>query len=221
MRQLSYSFFLFMLFLLMGCSQGGNPGDYFPAAGKKQLLPSREIEDPVGVNLDYPVLSFGDQEWLGRNLQIGASGASCVFDDKELCPELGRLYTQVAARLACGALGEGWRLPTEAEWQELLLTYGGFKLDNGQQLKSKGPAPAAALKNLTYGKSPMKLLYAGVQQEDQSFTGYQELGAYWTAEETDLDVARAVVLDKPASHIRIEALPKKLRVSCRCVRDLE
>ena len=60
------------------------------------------------------VMADGKQ-WTTRNLELDISPSYC-YDDAELnCHRYGRLYTWESARRVCQALGDSWRLPTDAE----------------------------------------------------------------------------------------------------------
>ena len=64
-----------------------------------------------------------DKIWHSKNLnQITEDTrpeSSCYENEGAFCDRVGRLYTWEAAKEACGLLGEGWRLPSDEEWNTL------------------------------------------------------------------------------------------------------
>lgn len=83
---------------------------------------------------NWKVMADG-KKWLVQNLRHDAEGYTSDFYPTSLYPEgidpvtgpdlFGRMYTNAAASAACASLGDGWRLPSMIEWQELGSAYGG------------------------------------------------------------------------------------------------
>lgn len=63
------------------------------------------------------------KKWMTKNLNYKASESWCYYHDSSNCNEFGRLYTAKSSLYACP---ENWRLPTEIEWKQLAITYGGI-----------------------------------------------------------------------------------------------
>jgi len=53
--------------------------------------------------------------WMSKNLNVEMPGSRC--DDEIDCEKYGRLYTWEAAKVACP---NGWRLPSNDDWDELI-----------------------------------------------------------------------------------------------------
>jgi hypothetical protein len=66
-----------------------------------------------------------DKEWTTANLNVKASPSYCYDDAEPNCRRYGRLYTWDSAQRVCQSLGDGWRLPTDAEWRRMAKHYGG------------------------------------------------------------------------------------------------
>lgn len=71
-------------------------------------------------NRSYFITDAGDTEWMRENLAWDGAGYSFQNCDV-MSPIFGRYYTWEEALTACP---EGWRLPSEADWQNLLSYIG-------------------------------------------------------------------------------------------------
>src|SRR5689334_17451438 len=65
------------------------------------------------------------KEWTTQNLNLKIGESYCYADAERNCRQYGRLYTWESAQRACSSLGDGWRLPADAEWRQLAKQYGG------------------------------------------------------------------------------------------------
>jgi uncharacterized protein (TIGR02145 family) len=70
---------------------------------------------------DYKVLDFGGVTWMAENLNVESENSRCYADKEENCETYGRLYSREDASKVCP---EGWRLPTNAEWNNLFYAAG-------------------------------------------------------------------------------------------------
>lgn len=69
-------------------------------------------------------VQIGNQVWMAENLAVEVEEGSYCYEDEEAnCESRGRLYTWDAARAASETV-EGWRLPSQADWETLLSTLG-------------------------------------------------------------------------------------------------
>lgn len=77
-------------------------------------------------NKVYPITKIGKQIWLAQNLNYEMDGSYCFEKNGFSCTggyvEYGRHYTKDAALKACP---EGWHLPNNDEWNELIEYVGG------------------------------------------------------------------------------------------------
>src|SRR6185436_9838456 len=81
------------------------------------------------------------KEWTTTNLNVNASPSYCYGDAETNCRRYGRLYTWASAQRACETLGNGWHLPTDAEWRQMAKRYGGVS----DEAADKGRAAFKAL----------------------------------------------------------------------------
>jgi uncharacterized protein (TIGR02145 family)/uncharacterized repeat protein (TIGR02543 family) len=57
--------------------------------------------------------------WMAENLNFEAGISRCLGNNEINCQRFGRLYDLTTAMQACPA---GWRLPTEEDWQDLIVS---------------------------------------------------------------------------------------------------
>lgn len=118
--------------------------------------------------------------WMTANLEVSTGGSYCYDDAEPNCRRYGRLYTWEAAQLGCRLLGDGWRLPTNDEWQQMAKLYGGVYDD----ASDRGKAAYEAL--LIGGSSGFDaLLGGGRAPDDGQYARLEAHGFYWTASESD------------------------------------
>lgn len=106
----------------------------------------------------YKTVTIGNQEWMAENLNVGHyrngdpilslkekyessasasdTGSWCYYDnDSKNENPYGRLYEWYAVNDARGLAPEGWHIPSDAEWTQLINFLGGYKVAGGK-LKS-------------------------------------------------------------------------------------
>src|SRR5262245_52605390 len=69
------------------------------------------------------------KQWTTENLNVATDQSYCYDNAEQNCRRYGRLYTWESAGQACHSLGDGWRLPTNDEWQQMAKHYGGVRDD--------------------------------------------------------------------------------------------
>ena len=71
----------------------------------------------------YPLVKIGKQIWMARNLYYkdSSSASTVCYNNAEECEELGYLYDYSAAKKVCP---EGFRLPSNSDWNTLTETLG-------------------------------------------------------------------------------------------------
>ena len=92
----------------------------------------------------YPTILIGKQLWMAENLDTrrGPAGESiesyCFYHDTAYCNKYGRLYSWNVAMAGSdeenvrGICPEGWHIPSDKEWEELLDNLGGYNVAGTQ-----------------------------------------------------------------------------------------
>ena len=165
-----------------------------PAVGKTLTgtgidIDDEHITDPrdkKDENL-YFYIRKGDVEWFRNNLAW--TGAGVAYEDSDVTSyPLGRYYTWEEAMEACP---EGWRLPTDEEWDALGTDAGALTANaylNGRQMWEYWPDVTRT------NESEMALIPAGyvlVGAESPTFKRIYSYAAFWTATESETDPSKA------------------------------
>lgn len=120
-------------------------------------------------NQTYKVVKIGEQIWFAENYNKETAGGSYCYDnDPANCETYGKSYTWDAAKDIAPA---GWKLPSEADFEELNNFLGE---DAGTKLKVGGETGFEAK------------LAGGWINSSESFENINEFGYFWTTTEFDL-----------------------------------
>jgi len=76
---------------------------------------------------------IGNLKWMAQNLNFETGNSLCYDNNSNNCSKYGRLYDWNTAMRVCPS---GWRLPTDADWNNLVQAAGG-KEAASKKLKSK------------------------------------------------------------------------------------
>ena len=122
----------------------------------------------------YKAVAIDSQIWMGENLNYEVEESYC--DKSSNCSKYGRFYTWDAAMRACPS---GWHLPTQSEWNSLLVAVGGSSTA-GSALKSTSGWKSGKGED-SYGFTALPAGYTnneGYLHEDEGYQAY-----FWSATE--------------------------------------
>ncbi len=153
------------------------------------------------------------KEWTTRNLNVAVDGSYCYDDAERNCRRYGRLYTWEAAQRVCHSVGDGWRLPTNDDWQQMAKHYGGVR----DAATDGGKAAYVAL--ITGGSSGFNAVFGGGRATDGQYARLDAHGFYWTASESGADRAWFYNLGRGGQILnRHEDGEKQRAFAVRCVK---
>ena len=180
--------------------------------------------------MTYYYKTIGSHDWLTRNVEWSGAGKS--FDD---CPVMdnvyGRYYTWNEAQTACP---EGWRLPSDDDWLDLVKSAGYVGDDADVSFLGIGGAmmadayfnldkmwefwPNVKITNST-GFSAIPAGFGSISSSSSKFGSDFEYAVFWSAESTDeTGVYRMINVNRP-DLMRGELNKDSFVASVRCVKD--
>lgn len=188
----------------------------------------------------YGWVRYGGLDWMSDNAQFdiqddinstiyldadengSTNGGSNPTSTRNL-PRYGRLYTLAGAKAACP---DGWRLPTDADWQRLERALG-MGADDAASDGWRGNIAGAMLS--TYGTAqPLNLLLGGYYFSYGINTEWRHLGSlayYWTATKDETKEGEYYYVRKLSasrkSVCRMSMEPTGYKLSVRYVRDAQ
>jgi len=93
-----------------------------PWSAGDQFNPNIAYGSLVYEGQTYRTVKIGAQIWMAENLNFKTGRSVCYDNADSNCTKYGRLYVWEDAQTACPA---GWRVPTNADWDNLFRAAGG------------------------------------------------------------------------------------------------
>jgi uncharacterized protein (TIGR02145 family) len=157
----------------------------------------------------YKWVKIEEQVWMAENLNFEADSVSwCYKDSAHYCDTYGRLYTWDAAMKLCP---EGWYLPSQNEWVELMNNLGGHR-------KSDDPA---YVKMISGEDTGFNALLGGWRMITGKYNGINSYGLIWSSTEISASKAWYCYLVKSSESAYMYRNDKRTGISVRCIKKIE
>jgi uncharacterized protein (TIGR02145 family) len=160
----------------------------------------------------YKIVKIGEQVWMAENLNYNASGSECYGNETSNCDKYGRLYNWETAMKACP---KGWHLPSDAEWDILIVSVGGretagkfLKATNGWYENGNGT-----------DKFSFSALPGGFGSSGGGFFNVGYLGDWWSATENNSRYANIMGMSYNYEGVGYYNYDKDFLLSVRCLQD--
>jgi uncharacterized protein (TIGR02145 family) len=159
----------------------------------------------------YRTVKIGNQVWMAENLNHETGNSWCYDNDDSNCMQYGRLYDWNMAKRACPS---GWHLPSQDEWEGLVVEVGSSTA--GKKLKSSSGWNENGNGTDDYGFSALP---GGYRNAGGKFyiAGYN--GNWWAATEGDADSAYYRSMYYHDDEVYKGYFSKEYGLSVRCVGD--
>jgi uncharacterized protein (TIGR02145 family) len=223
-----------------------SPGSSNLAKTEKLLSITQKILSEIKPN--YESVRIGDQEWMTRNLDVdrfrngdliphlefdeewevaekNGQPAWCYYDnDPKNGKKYGKLYNWYAVNDPRGLAPEGWHIPSDEEWTDLVEYLGG-KYIAGHKMKAvegweDGEDEDGELQNWNGdNSSAFNGLPGGYRNNDGSFFNIRNDAFFWSASEIDNYYAWLRHLDCDGGFVFRGSYLKTFGASVRCLRD--
>jgi uncharacterized protein (TIGR02145 family) len=174
----------------------------------------------------YPLMTFGDQTWMTKNLSFDVPGGSYCYDNNPSnCGIYGNLYTWEAAGNACP---DGWHLPSDEEWK-MLERFIGMEEKSAKKIGLRGKTEGFILRDASEGSWPAKwetgiangfnALPGGYYLNENKSAEKDKSAVFWTSTEYNTETAyyRKIVQSKGGIHRYYN--DKSRGYSVRCLKD--
>lgn len=231
MKKIIAILFLILAFILIAC-RGENSEEISDGIEVQEEISQEEEEivepEPLCDNpfvdprdeREYCTVEIGEQTWMTQNMNYdsGCTGVNwrdthdegwcgCYEEDEDNCETYSKLYQWSVANEICP---EGWRLPTDSEWSNLMTFL--------------GTSPAAKLKDSTFNgnnSSGFSVIPGGNRAPGGEFQNIQTNAYFWSSDESsDTRAWGRHFIDTHSGVYRL-ALEKAFAFSVRCIQDQE
>lgn len=176
-------------------------------------------------NQSYRTILMRDGKiWMAENMRYKVSNIEdrswCPDNEKQNCKKYGKLYNWESVQEVCP---EGWHLPSDDEWWEMIQEYGGADqafLIRARTRRDKTNGEDAYWE--LFEKSKFKIQLSGMKVED-GFFRIGRSGNYWTSSPSEKDIIIYYEFDgnssKPNITQRTINDESYFGFSCRCIKN--
>ena len=178
----------------------------------------------------YKTVKIGEQWWMAENANYTTTkGSYCYKDNETNCETYGRLYTWAAANEVCSTIGDGWRLPSKADFDTLVAAIVAnnwtWKGSVGKLLKSTEywPSTEVGTDNFGFNALPAGERHNSTSVYQWGVDGVMPRAEFWssTTKEGNDSNAYRFYLDNTDGNVHTDIADDKseLSFSVRCVKS--
>ena len=195
-----------------------------------------DFEDPRDKQV-YKTVQIGHQRWFAENLRFKLKGTYCYDKNDANCWKYGRLYTWAAAmrlvdfyntRVAKEAVKKvhdvcpnGWRVPTNKDWKNLMFFVGKMGRSDGVGISLKSKEGWDRELRIPYGSDEFG--FNALPAGERHYVGmFMDAGAstqYWASNEYDAYGAYFWRLTYDSRSLEMVYEAKENAISVRCVEE--
>jgi uncharacterized protein (TIGR02145 family) len=199
------------------------------------IVSENQVKDIDG-NL-YEIMNIGGKMWMIKNLDVShynngdeipevkdpavwstlTTGAWCYYNnDKSAGEKFGKIYNWYAVNDSRGLAPEGWRIPSEFDWDAMTNSLGEFK-SVGAKLKGLSGWEKGGNGNNSSGFSALP---GGVRNGSGQFMELFWKGDWWSnTERSDTEANGRYLLSSSNSGFGRSFAPKRWGYSVRCIKN--
>lgn len=179
--------------------------------GDNNNTSTSEFTDPRD-GQKYKIVEIGNQTWFAENLNYEMPTSACYDYDNSNCDIYGRLYSFESALSACP---QGWHLPSNLEWNQLITFLGGANIAGGKMKSTIGwNLPNTNATN----SSEFSALPAGSFRFSE-FRDITESGQWYSSSEDNVIGVITYLLQYNSATIYQASSPPIDLYSVRCIKD--
>jgi len=177
----------------------------FPVKEKKAAPAEKKpgnvfVDDRDGQQ--YKTIEVAGRVWMAQNLNFKTDNSLCFDGNEDYCKKFGSLYTWKDATTSCP---NGWSLPNDEEWSQLINYYGGI-WKAGKELKIGG-------------SSDFNVLMAGFHDKDGAYDKKDVSSYFWSVTEQNENYASFKGIYKSVDNVGTYTYTKADAFSVRCIKD--
>jgi uncharacterized protein (TIGR02145 family) len=145
-----------------------------PSVGYKPFVDLRDYKV-------YWTIKIGEKEWFAQNLDYELQDLSWYYNNSVSNKVYGKLYSgHLLTTNMEDICPEGWHIPTQQEWTDLINVCGGLK-NAGPSLKETTDLYWRNSKNKRTNESGMTILPAGSRDSKPDFSNLGKYSFFWTS----------------------------------------
>jgi len=196
---------------------GSSSTDETTMKGVELIIGDMGSFDHQDTTYTWKVMDDG-KKWLTRNLNAEVDNSWCYENDPNNCEAYRRLYTWEAAKEACLALGDNWRLSSDEDWKKLAIEYGGYH--DWKTRKDTGNPMEAYQALMEEGGSDFAALLGGWRDPSGRFDYLGDNGIFWSSSLRDSSDARGFGFYRKNGVLACGNGDGDFGHSVRCLQDL-